>query len=167
MIRRFESSCPITKESVMRQLAVLALLSAAFAAPVHAQVPNAADIVKAAKWEAMETVTVELIEHDFVPKNLVLKANQPYKLVIKNTGEKDHYYTAPEFFKDAVAWRKVQTPRPNGGEIKAPYFTAFEAYKKVGVVELFIVPVKKGKYDVICTIDDHKDLGMFGTITVE
>ena len=150
----------------MRKLAfsVAALIVTASAL---AQVPNAADIVKAAKWDTMQTVTVELIEHDFVPKNLVLKADQPYKIVIKNTGEKDHYYTAPEFFKDAVAWRKLQTPRPHGGELKAPYFTAVEAYKNGGIVELFIVPVKKGKYDVICTIDDHKDQGMFGTITVE
>ena len=150
----------------MRKLAfsVAALIVTASAL---AQVPNSADIVKAAKWDTMQTVTVELIEHDFVPKNLVLKADQPYKIVIKNTGEKDHYYTAPEFFKDAVAWRKLQTPRPHGGELKAPYFTAVEAYKNGGIVELFIVPVKKGKYDVICTIDDHKDQGMFGTITVE
>ena len=151
----------------MRKLAFAAAVAFIATAPAFAQVPNAADIVKAAKWDNMQTVTVELIEHDFVPKNLVLKADQPYKVVIKNTGEKDHYYTAPEFFKDAVAWRKLQTPKPHGGEIKAPYFTAIEAYKKGGIVELFIVPVKKGKYDVICTIDDHKDQGMFGTITVE
>lgn len=151
----------------MRKTTAAALLSLAFAAPVFAQVPNAADIVKAAKWEQMETVTVELVEHDFNPKNLVLKANQPYRLVLKNNGEKDHYYTAAEFFKDAVAWRKAQTPKPHGGEIKAPYFAAVEMYKKGGSIELFFVPVKKGKYDVICTIDDHKDQGMFGTITVE
>lgn len=149
----------------MRKLAAAAVVSFVVAAPVLAQVPNAAEVVKAAKWEAMETVTVELFEHDFKPKHIVLKADQPYKLVLKNTGEKDHYYTAAEFFKDAVAWRKAQVPK--GGEIKAPYFTAVEAYKKGGTVELFIVPVKKGKYEVICTIDDHKDQGMTGSITVE
>lgn len=133
----------------------------------HAQVPDSADIVKNAKWSEMETVTIELLEHDFKPKNLVLKANKPYKLVIKNTGKEDHYYTAAEFFKDAVAWRKAQTPRPHGGEIKAPYLTAIEAYKDGGVVEVFIVPVKKGTYDVVCTIGSHKDQGMFGTIVVE
>jgi uncharacterized cupredoxin-like copper-binding protein len=127
---------------------------------------NSADIVKAAKWDQMETVTIELTEHDFKPKQLKLKANQPYRLVIKNTGEFDHYYTAAEFFK-SVAWRKVQTPRPHGGEVKAPYFTAVEAYKNGGTVELFIVPVKKGTYEVVCTIDGHVDKGMTGSITVE
>jgi len=129
-------------------------------------VANSAEIVKAANWNEMETVTIELSEHDFEPKDLKLKANKAYRLVIKNTGEADHYYTAVEFFK-SVAWRKVQTPRPHGGEIKAPYFTAVEVYKKGGSVELFIVPVKKGSYEVVCTIDDHKEKGMTGSITVE
>jgi uncharacterized cupredoxin-like copper-binding protein len=115
----------------------------------------------------METVTIELKEHEFNPKDLKLKANKPYKLVIKNLGEHDHYYTAAEFFKSGVAWRKAQTPRPSGGELKAPYFSAVEAYKNGGSVELFLVPVAKGSYEVICTIDDHKDKGMTGTITVE
>lgn len=150
----------------MHKLIAAAALSLAFAVPAMAQVPDADAIVKAAKWDLMETVSVELFEHDFNPKDIKLAAHKPYRLVIKNTGEKDHYYTAPEFFK-SVAWRKAMTPRPHGGEIKAPYFTAFEAFKKGGVIELYFVPVTKGKFDVICTIDDHKDQGMFGTITVE
>lgn len=127
---------------------------------------NSAAIVKAANWDQMETVNVVLTEHDFEPKHLKLKADKPYRLIIKNTGEADHYYTAAEFFK-SVAWRKIQTPRPHGGEIKAPYFTAVEAYKKGGTIELFFVPVKKGNFEVICTIEDHKEKGMTGSITVE
>lgn len=152
----------------MKKLAIVTLLSLAFSAPSFAQetVPNAAEIVKKADWNKMETVTIELTEHEFAPKNVLLKADQPYRLVIKNNGEKDHYYTATEFYK-SVAWRKAQTPKPYGGEIKAPYLNAVEVYKKGGQVELFIVPVKKGAYEVICTIDDHKDKGMSGTITVE
>lgn len=148
----------------------VAIATLAVAVPTAAlaadYVTNAAEIVKAANWDAMETITVELSEHDFSPRELKLKADQPYRMVIKNVGEKDHYYTATEFFK-SVAWRKAQTPRPSGGEVKAPYFTAVEAYKNGGQVELFIVPVKKGNYDVLCTIDDHKDQGMHGSITVE
>jgi uncharacterized cupredoxin-like copper-binding protein len=129
-------------------------------------VTNSAEIVKAANWEQMQTVTIELSEHDFEPKHLKLKANQPYRVVIKNTGEADHYYTAEKFFK-SVAWRKVMSSRPHGGEIKAPYFSAIEAFKKGGTVELYFVTVVKGSYEVVCTIDDHKDKGMTGSITVE
>lgn len=155
----------------MRQLFIALALSGCsiLTSPlVYAEdyVSNSAEIVKAANWNEMETVEIELIEHEFNPKDLKLKANKPYRLVIKNTGESDHYYTAGAFFK-SVAWRKVQTPRPHGGEIKAPYFSAVEVYKKGGAVELFFVPVKVGNYEVICTIDDHKDKGMAGSITVE
>lgn len=148
-------------------LAIAALVITAPTAALAADyITNSADIVKAANWEKMETVTIELSDHDFTPKDLKLKADQPYRLVVKNVGEKDHYYTATDFFK-SIAWRKAQTPRPAGGEFKAPYFSAVEAYKGGGQVELFIVPVKKGKYEVVCTIDDHKDQGMHGSITVE
>lgn len=123
-------------------------------------------IVKAANWDAMQTVTIEMEDFSYAPQDLKLKAGQPYKLVLKNTGEKDHYYTATEFFKN-VAWRKVQSPKPHGGEIKAPVFSAIEVYKGGAVVELFLVPVTKGTYEVHCTIDDHKDKGMHGTITIE
>ena len=152
----------------MQKLTLVALLALDFSAPSFAQdgIANSADIVKAANWNEIESITIEMTEHEFSPKDLTLKVNKPYRLVIKNTGEKDHYYTAPEFFK-SVAWRKAQTPKPHGGEIKAPYFTAFEAYKKGGVIELLFVPVTKGSFDVICTIDDHKDKGMFGKITVQ
>lgn len=152
----------------MKKLLTASLLALAFSSLAQAQEvqPSHAEIVKAADWNKMETVTIELSEHEFNPRNLTLKANQPYRLVIRNNGEKDHYYTAAEFFK-SVAWRKVQTPRPSGGEFKAPYFTAVEAYKKGGSVELFFVPVKKGNFEVVCTIDDHKEQGMQGGITVE
>jgi uncharacterized cupredoxin-like copper-binding protein len=155
-------------ETFMKKLATASLLALAFSSLALAQEvpPSHAEIVKTADWNKMETITVELTEHEFSPHNLSLKANQPYRMVIRNNGEKDHYYTAAEFFK-SVAWRKAQTPRPHGGEMKAPYFTAVEAYKKGGSIELFFVPVKKGTFEVICTIEDHKDLGMTGAITVE
>jgi uncharacterized cupredoxin-like copper-binding protein len=152
----------------MKRIVLSALLPLVFATPSFGQegVPGSADVVKNANWKEMETVTVELTEHDFEPKDIKLKADKPYRLVIKNKGEKDHYYTAAEFYQ-SVAWRKAQSPRPNGGELKAPYFSAVEVYKGGGAIELFFVPVKKGTYDVICTIDDHKEQGMTGTITVE
>ena len=128
-------------------------------------IENGADIVKATDWAKMQTVEVVMTEHHFEPKDLAFKVGTPYRLVLKNRGELDHYYTAAEFFK-AVAWRKAQTPRPRGGELKAPYFTAVEAYKGGGTVELFFVPVKRGKYPVICTLEDHEEKGMTGSITV-
>ena len=133
--------------------------------PVSATpVANADALVKAADWAKMETVTVVLGEHHFTPSDLKLKAGQAYKLELKNEGEKDHYFTAGEFFKN-VAWRKVMVNKQ--AEIKAPYFLAFEPLKKGGQVDLYFIAVNKGTYPVICTIDDHREKGMEGTVVIE
>lgn len=126
-------------------------------------VSDAAAIVKATDWSRAETLTIEMSEHGYQPNALVLKALRPYRLVLRNVGEKDHYYSAPEFFR-SVATRKFQVP--GGGEVKAPYFTAIEVYRN-GTGELFIVPVRTGQFPVYCTIDDHREQGMEGTISVE
>jgi len=154
------------RQSRLALTVTAALLVAPALALGEAFVSNSADIVKAANWEQMETLTVELDDFSFAPQDLKLKAGQPYRLVVKNVGKLDHYYTAPAFFR-SVAWRKAQTPKPNGGEIKAPYFTAIEAYKDGGIVELFFVTVDKGTFEVECTIEGHRIKGMHGTIAVE
>lgn len=127
-------------------------------------VANGADIVKAADWGKMQTVTVTMDEHSYAPSPLKLKAGQPYKIELKNAGEKDHYYTAPEFFK-AVAWRKLMVNKQ--AEIKVDYVTATEVLKNGGQLDLYVVPVKKGTYEVYCTIEDHRDKGMDGKIVIE
>lgn len=126
-------------------------------------VTNAADIVGAADWSKVETVTVNIDEYSYEPTDITFKVNQPYKLVLKNNGEKKHYYTA-EGFNKAVAVRKAQT---KDAEIKAPYFKAFEVMANGAQLEYFFVPVKPGKYPVLCTIEDHEKQGMHGTLTIQ
>jgi uncharacterized cupredoxin-like copper-binding protein len=121
-------------------------------------------IVKETDWGRMITVEIDLYDYGYRPRDLRLKADQPYKLVLKNTGNKDHYYTAPEFFR-AVATRKAMVNR--FAEIKAPYFTAVEVFKNGGELDLYVVPVRRGTYRVHCPIDDHEEKGSTGTITVE
>ena len=151
----------------MRQLSIIAAAfalmfsSTSFAAD---HITNGTDIVKAANWNEMKTVTVEMTEHDYSPKEMTLKAGQPYKIELKNSGEKDHYYTAAEFFK-SVAWRKLMVNKQ--AEIKVDYVNATEVLKKGGQLDLYIVPVKTGSYPVYCTIDDHREKGMEGKIVVE
>ncbi len=124
-------------------------------------ITNSDDIVKATDWEKMQTITVELDEHSYAPQNIELKAGQPYKLELKNRGEKKHYFTAPEFYK-AIATRKVQS---RDGEVKAPYFKALEVLVE-GQLDIYFVPVTKGEFPVYCTIDDHREQGMEGKLTV-
>ena len=126
-------------------------------------VENAGEIVKAANWDKMETILVDIDEFDYEPDGLRFKAGQPYKLVMKNNGEKKHYFTAPEFYK-SIATRKVQSNKD--GEIKVPYLLALEMMANGGQLDLYFVPVKKGSYPVYCTIEEHRDEGMEGTIVV-
>ncbi|NGZ05950.1 MAG: hypothetical protein G8237_06290 [Magnetococcales bacterium] len=122
------------------------------------------EIVDAANWKAMTTVLVELKEHSYNPEQLVFKAGQPYKLSMRNIGEKKHYFTAPEFFK-AIATRKVQSDKD--GEIKAPYLLAVEMMANGGQLDLYFVPVTKGTYPLYCTESDHRQQGMEGTVVIE
>lgn len=151
----------------MKSLVLALALLAAVPLPVLAQddyIRNAKEYVDKADWSKLQVITVHLTEHDYTPRDIVFKSGQAYKVELKNDGEKDHYFTAPEFFK-SVAWRKVMVNKQ--AEIKAPYFSAIEVLKKGGQADLYFVAVKTGKYDVYCTIDDHREKGMETFLLVE
>jgi len=126
-------------------------------------VENAAQIVKGTDWSKMQTVTVKIKEFTFNPHTLRFKKDAPYKLEIKNVGTEKHYFTATAFFK-AVASRKMQSN--TDGEIKAPYFTALEVFPG-RQLDFYFVPVKKGSYYLLCTIEGHEEQGMHGKIVIE
>ncbi len=124
-------------------------------------VANAAEFVKAANWDAKKTVTIELAEMSFTPKDITLEAGQPYVLEIVNVGTEKHEFTAEDFMR-TVAARKAETTE---SEVKVPFFTEIEVFagKKA---ELFLIPLIPGTYDLVCMIKGHFEKGMFGTITV-
>ena len=115
----------------------------------------------AADWSKMETVTVTLSEYAFTPSKLQFKEGVPTKLVLKNAGKEHHYFVSDQFFKN-VATRKVQS---SDGEFKAPFFTAVEVYAGK-TAEWFLIPMKKGTFDFLCTVKGHAEHGMKGTIEV-
>lgn len=119
--------------------------------------------VKAADWSKMHNASVVMQEYSYQPETLSFKAGVAYKLELLNTGKEKHYFTAPEFFK-AIATRKVQSNAD--GEIKAPYFSALEVYPGRSL-DLYFIPVKPGKYKLLCTIAGHEEQGMHGTIVIE
>jgi uncharacterized cupredoxin-like copper-binding protein len=118
--------------------------------------------VKTADWSKMETVSVKLSEYRFTPSTLRFKKGVPYKLEIQNTGTMKHYFVSVPFFK-SISTRKVQS---SDGEIKAPYFTAIEVFPGK-LIDLYFIPIKAGTYNLKCTINGHKELGMVGNIIVE
>ena len=126
-------------------------------------VVDAGGRVSAADWSQMSTVTVLLQEYSFTPSNLSFRAGVPYKLEIVNNGTSKHYFTAAAFFK-AIATRKVQSNAD--GEIKAPYFLALEVFPGRSL-DLYFIPVKRGCYPLLCTIEGHAEHGMTGSIVIE
>jgi uncharacterized cupredoxin-like copper-binding protein len=129
-------------------------------------VANAAEFVKAADWDTKKTITIDLAEMSFTPKDIVLEAGQPYVLEIVNVGTEKHEFTAEDFMR-TVATRKAETPE---SEVKVPFFTEIEVFAGK-TAELFLIPLIPGTYDVVCEIglgtpDGHFEKGMFGTITV-
>ncbi len=152
----------VLKTIVLALFAVMVVTGFSYAGGDY--VTNSAEIVKKADWKKMKTVTVEMVEMEYGPDELVFEAGQPYKLILKNSGKKKHYFTAPEFYK-SIATRKVQSDKD--GEIKVPYLLALEMMADGGQLDLYFVPVKKGTFQVYCTIDDHRTEGMEGSITIK
>ncbi len=124
-------------------------------------VANAAEFVDAANWDTAKTVTIDMSEFAFTPKDVTLEAGQPYVLEVVNTGTVKHEFTAGDFFR-TVATRKAETAE---SEVKVPFFTEIEVFagKKA---ELYLIPLVPGTYDLLCEIEGHYEAGMFGTITV-
>lgn len=106
---------------------------------------DAENIVKAADWSTMETISVGLSEYAFSPSELALKTGKPYKLEIKNEGTVKHYFVSEGFFK-AIATRKLQSN--SDGEIKAPYFTAIEVFPGRSLYLIFYSG-RKGKLQAL------------------
>jgi uncharacterized cupredoxin-like copper-binding protein len=128
---------------------------------VEQYVANSADFVKAADWDAKKTITIELAEMSFTPKDITLEAGQPYVLEIVNKGTEKHEFTAEEFMR-TVATRKAETAE---SEVKVPFFTEIEVFAGK-TAELFLIPLIPGTYELVCEIEGHFEKGMFGTITV-
>lgn len=126
-------------------------------------VRNAPERLKAADWSKMKTISVSLSEYAFSPSTLVFQEGVPYKLEIINRGMTKHYFVSDGFFK-AIAARKVQSN--TDGEIKAPYFSAIEIFPGRSL-DLYFIPVRKGNYDVQCTIEGHAKKGMKGQIQIK
>jgi uncharacterized cupredoxin-like copper-binding protein len=147
-------------KSLISSAVVLSLLLLASSA-IQAESPDLAKALAGADWSKMETVTVTMTEYAFSPSPVVLKEGVPTRLVLKNAGKEAHYFVAEKFFK-AIATRKIQG---SDGEIKAPSFTAVEVYPGK-TLEWFLVPARKGGFDLLCTVKGHAEHGMKGRIEV-
>lgn len=118
----------------------------------------------AADWNQMKTVSIELRDYGFTPRELHLKSGQTYRLVITNNGSTSHYFDAPEFLRN-IASRKAMVP--NQAEVKADFFNSFELMRRGGSMELYFVPVTQGSYRAHCHLEGKEHDGVEGTLVIE
>ena len=120
--------------------------------------------VDLSQQEAIEAVVTVEVKNDafvFSPSDMRFETGKLYKLVLKNPSRSKHYFTALQFA--ASVWtRKVETA---DAEIKGAIREI--ELKPSGEAEWYLVPVQAGTFNVMCSIDDHAEKGMVGTITVD
>ncbi|MBI4543700.1 MAG: hypothetical protein HY703_00715 [Gemmatimonadetes bacterium] len=117
-------------------------------------------------WKGRVDHTISIVEapaYAFVPKDLALRQGVGYRLRLESpaANASKHYWTAAQFFKTAV-WRKAEDTQ---AEIKAPYLKEVELMVG-GSALLFVVPTQAGTFETRCTLPDHAQKGMVGSITV-
>lgn len=123
-----------------------------------------ARVVAATDWSRVEHVKIELRDSGVLPQELRLKAGQPYRLTLLNAGVNNHYFNAPEFYR-SIAVRKAEVPRY--AEIKAARITTFEVFAAGGTVDLWFVPLEKGRFVAHCHLGNHRDMGVEARLVVE
>ncbi|MFN9734380.1 MAG: plastocyanin/azurin family copper-binding protein, partial [Microcystis sp.] len=94
------------------------------------------------------------------PSQLNFIAGQKYKLILDNPSPTKHYFTAKDF-ADASWTQKVEAGKV---EIKGAIHEL--ELKPNAQAEWVIVPLKTGKYQLICTIPGHAAAGMVGEIAI-
>jgi uncharacterized cupredoxin-like copper-binding protein len=123
-----------------------------------------ARVVAEADWGRAKTVKIDLRDAGFVPKEVRLVAGQPYRFTLTNVGANNHYFNAPEFFA-SIATRRAEVPRH--AEIYASRIDRFEVFAAGGTVDLWFVPLEKGRYRAHCHLGNHAEMGVEGLIIVE
>lgn len=111
-------------------------------------------------WEQAQKLEVVLDDYSFTPSQVVLRANQPYVLRLRNAAGTRHSFTAPEFFRTAALGpgdASAQVRAGGGSVTVAPGETA----------SLDVLPLRPGTYPLTCDRPLHALFGMTGQIVVQ
>lgn len=144
--------------------AALALALAACQSVPTRSTEERARVVAQADWSRAKSVRIDLRDAGFLPQELRLLAGQPYRLTLTNMGVNNHYFNAPEFFA-SIATRRAEVPRH--AEIYTSRIDRFEVFAAGGTVDLWFVPLEKGRYRAHCHLGNHAEMGVEGSIIVE
>ena len=104
----------------------------------------------------------------FFPDRLELETGKLYKLALHNASATAHYFSS-EGLSRAVFTRKAQVLGPDGKTIAEVKGTVFEIeIYPGGTAEWWFVPVKAVTLnDLKCTVKNHAEGGMVGSISIK
>ncbi|MCB1955957.1 MAG: hypothetical protein KDG55_09785 [Rhodocyclaceae bacterium] len=153
-----------------KRLLALASLMALLSTPVLAEdrlrepvglQEGVAAIMDAIDWNEARVIELTLEDHSYDPPDLVLERNKPYILRLRNVGRVSHDMVGGSFFS-GVAIKMAQN---DAGRVVTPVLKSVFV-KRDQQMELWLVPIRAGRYSFFCSIDDHRQLGMEGEITI-
>ncbi len=129
--------------------------------PGPGYIQDAAARVAAADWSKARDVTIVLSEYKFAPADPIFQSDRPYRLILRNKGERTHAFVSEGFFK-AIAAQKLVSP---SGTVTTPALETVEI-EPGEEKQLYFVPVTRGTYALECSIFLHNTFGMEGEITI-
>jgi plastocyanin len=135
----------------MKAIAVLAgaLTAATLVAARHGSAAPPVD------WSRAEAVDVRMVEYAFIPSELRLRREVPYRLHLVNAGEEGHDFTAGAFFA-AVEVRNRDSLDARGGSIYLP---------PGETADMYFIAHDPGLFAPRCA--DHDWAGMTATIVID
>jgi len=129
--------------------------------PGPGYIQDAAARVAAADWSKARDVTIVLSEYKFAPADPIFQADRPYRLILRNSGERTHTFVSEGFFK-AIAAQKLVSP---SGTVTTPALETIELAPGEEK-QLYFIPVTRGAYSLECSVFLHDTFGMEGEITI-
>lgn len=105
-------------------------------------------------------LTVRAFEWGFAPESIALRRGEPVRIVFQNDGKIFHNLKIEELAADAIESRSTGPLSADEGEL----FVGADGGEQG---ELSFVPQESGAFVFYCTVGDHRQRGMEGTLRVE
>lgn len=122
---------------------------------------EARELMEGIEWTSVDRLRVEFDDNLFEPEDIYLKKNRPYRITLVNVGFESHDIIGELFFSSFV----VKKVRNRGMEIDAHHLERLLIRPKEEI-ELWLVPVRTGELDFVCTIPGHYEEGMAGHLVI-
>ncbi len=129
--------------------------------PAPGYIQDAAARVAAANWSKARDITIVMSEYKFSPADPIFQADRPYRLILRNNGERSHTFVSEGFFKAIAAQKLVSS----AGSVATPAIETIEVAPGEEK-QLYFIPVTRGTYPVECSVFLHNTFGMEGEITI-